>query len=195
MGYQVWLTETQSLENAQLVVNHFVGSDWTKNSLSSMLGNMRHESSVNPNMYEYGYDWEDDRGYGLVQWTPRSKYWDWAVVNSLDPEVAESQLARIDYEVANNIQYIPTSNYPETFAEFRSSVKSLDYLTNAFCWNYERPNAQAGQDSMSGRIAFSQLCFDTLDFTGTGGGVNPPIVIEETDNKIYHLWLSGAMKW
>ena len=50
-GYQVWLSEEQSLENAQLVANHFGGSDWTFGSLSAMLGNMRHESSINPNMY------------------------------------------------------------------------------------------------------------------------------------------------
>src|SRR5690554_8196280 len=77
--YQRWLSETESLHNAQLVVNHFKGSDWTRESISAMCGNMRHESSINPDMYEYGYAWEDDRGYGLVQWTPRSKYWDWAV--------------------------------------------------------------------------------------------------------------------
>ena len=52
--YQTWLTEDQSLNNAQMVVNHFVGTDWTAESLSALCGNMRHESSINPEMYEYG---------------------------------------------------------------------------------------------------------------------------------------------
>lgn len=198
--YQRWLSEEESLQNAQMVVNHFVGTDWTKESLSAMLGNMRHESSINPDMYEYGYAWEDDRGFGLVQWTPRSKYWDWAVANGLEPRLGDSQLDRINYEVENNIQYIPTSSYPETFAEFRANTfgKSVEYLTECFTWNYERPNAQAGQDSMPGRKAFALRCFNELDFTGTGdggGGTDPPPGEENNHNKIYHLWLSGALKW
>jgi hypothetical protein len=197
-GYQVWLTETQSLENAQLVVNHFIGSDWVKESLAAMLGNMRHESSINPNMYEYGYDWSADRGFGLVQWTPRSKYWDWAVSQGLDPYLGESQLARINYEVDNNIQYYSTSSYPESFAEFRANTfnKSVEYLTEAFTWNYERPNQQAGEDSMPGRKAFALRCFNELDWTGTGGGgTTDPPPTGTSSKQIYHLWLSGAMRW
>ena len=105
-GYQVWLTEAQSLENAQLIANHFSGSDWSKEAVSALAGNMRHESSINPNMYEYGKDWADDWGFGLVQWTPRSKYWNWAVARNLPPREGDSQLARIDYEVDNNIQWV-----------------------------------------------------------------------------------------
>src|SRR5690625_3718064 len=120
--YQLWLPYPMSMENAQLVVNHFVGTDWTAESISALCGNMRHESSINPDMYEYGYAWEDDRGYGLVQWTPRSKYWDWAVANGLAPREGDSQLARIDYEVDNNIQWIPISEYNNmTFTEFRQN--------------------------------------------------------------------------
>lgn len=167
-SYQKWLSEAESLHNAQLVVNHFKGTDWSQSSLSAMLGNMRHESSINPDMYEYGYDWSDDRGYGLVQWTPRSKYWDWAVARGLDARQGESQLARIDYEVDNNIQWIETTNYPISFAEFRqnSGNWSVDYLTEAFTWNYERPNRTAGEDSMSSRQAFANRAYTELDFTG-----------------------------
>ena len=77
--YQRWLSESESLQNAQLVANHLIPQGWTKESVSALCGNMRHESSINPDMYEFNYAWEDNRGYGLVQWTPRSKYWDWAV--------------------------------------------------------------------------------------------------------------------
>jgi LysM repeat protein len=179
-GYRNWLSESESLNNAQMVVNHFVGTDWTKEALSALCGNMRHESSIQPDMYEYGYAWEDDRGYGLVQWTPRSKYWDWAVANGLPPESGDSQLERIDYEVDNNIQWIPKDAYGDmTFTEFRTNAGgwTVDYLTEAFTWGYERPNEQAGWDSMPDRKAFAQRCFNELDFTGTGsggGGTNPP---------------------
>jgi LysM repeat protein len=177
--YQRWLSESESLNNAQMVANHFKGTDWTKESLAAMLGNMRHESSINPNMYEYGYDWSADRGFGLVQWTPRSKYWDWATARGLDQRSGDSQLARIDYEVDNNIQWIAVSRVEGlTFQEFRTNARgwSVDKLTETFTWGYERPNATAGAESMPSRQAFARKCFNELDWTGTGtggGGSNP----------------------
>ena len=167
--YQRWLSESESLQNAQLVANHLIPQGWTKESVSALCGNMRHESSINPDMYEFNYAWEDNRGYGLVQWTPRSKYWDWAVSRGFDPRDGDSQLERIDYEVEQNIQWISTPNYPETYAQFRASTKSMDYLVPAFTWNYERPNAESGQQSMPDRIAFAKRCLNELDFSGSGG--------------------------
>ena len=168
--YQRWLSESESLQNAQLVANHLIPQGWTKESVSALCGNMRHESSINPDMYEFNYAWEDNRGYGLVQWTPRSKYWDWAESRGLDPRDGDSQLERIDYEVEQNIQWISTPNYPETYAQFRASTKSMDYLVPAFTWNYERPNAESGQQSMPDRIAFAKRCLNELDFSGSGDG-------------------------
>lgn len=167
--YQRWLSESESLQNAQLVANHLIPQGWTKESVSALCGNMRHESSINPDMYEFNYAWGDDRGYGLVQWTPRSKYWDWAESRNLPPRNGDSQLARIDYEVEQNIQWISTPNYPESYAQFRASTKSMDYLVPAFTWNYERPNAESGQQSMPDRIAFAKRCLNELDFSGSGG--------------------------
>lgn len=170
--FQQWLTKEQSMNNAQMVADHF-GQDWSPEAIAALCGNMRHESSINPQMYEYGWSWSQDRGYGLVQWTPRSKYWDWAESQGLTPESGDSQLARIDYEVEKNIQWIPISRfYGMTFAEFRSNAEnwSVDYLTEAFCWSYERPNAEAGEASMPDRKAFAREALATLDFTGNGGG-------------------------
>jgi hypothetical protein len=205
IDYQRWLSEAESLNNAQMVVNHFVGTDWTKEALSALCGNMRHESSINPDMYEYGYDWSADRGYGLVQWTPRSKYWDWAVSRGLETRSGDSQLARIDYEVDNNIQWIPRASYDNmTFAQFRqnSGGWTVEHLTEAFTWGYERPNEAAGWESMPGRKAFALKCYHELDFTGTGdggGGTDPTDPTDpptgKSDDKLYHLWLSNALPW
>lgn len=176
-GFRVWLNEGKSLENAQMIVNHFMHSqsDWSKESLCALIGNMRHESSLNPNMYEYGYDWSANRGYGLVQWTPRSKFWDWAVSAGKNPEKAESQLDRIDYEIVNNIQYIANGHqkrygkgdkYDFSFATFRSnSVKlNVNQLTEAFMWNYEGPNYNAGNGSLKDRTAFAHRAYNELDW-------------------------------
>lgn len=182
--YQVWLTEQQSLDNAQLVANHF-GQRWTHQAISALCGNMRIESSINPNMYEYGYDWEDDRGYGLVQWTPRSKYWDWAVARNLPPESGESQLARIDYEQEQGIQWISTSDYPLSFNEFTQSREDIGYLTRAFVYNYERP---ADPEATIGeRINFAQLVAQTVDFEGGG---TPPDPDPDPEELTPEQWLT-----
>lgn len=169
--YRVWLTEEQSLQNGQKVANVLISQGWTKNAIAAALGNMRHESSINPNMYEYNYDWAEDRGFGLVQWTPRSKLSNWTASQGLDFRDGDAQMLRLQYEAEQNIQWISTPNYPETFAEFRSSTKGLDYLTRAFTWNYERPRLDAGESSMPDRIAFAQRAFNELDYSG--GGVVP----------------------
>lgn len=190
--YQLWLTEEQSLHNAQIVANHFSGTDWTPESIAALCGNMRVESSINPDMYEYGYGWQEDRGYGLVQWTPRSKYWNWAVQQGLEPRNGNSQLARIDYEVENDIQWIATTEYPLTFSEFRQNTGSwsIEYLTEAFTWNYERPNRQAGEESMPNRIAFANRVINELDFD-----VKPtPPPSKKGDGELIHLWACGALK-
>lgn len=184
--YQVWLSESQSLQNAQIVATHLSNKNWSKHAISALLGNMRHESSVNPNMYEYGYDWNADRGFGLVQWTPRSKYWNWALNNGYKESELRSgnaQLDRIDYEMTKGIQWISTPNYPESFKEFSKSTKDLSYLTNAFCWNYERPELNAGIESMPNRIAFANKCFNTLNFDKSDDSTTPTPP-KRPDNKL-----------
>ena len=181
--YQKWLSEAESMNNAQMVADHFAGSDWSREAIAALVGNMRHESSINPDMYEYGYDWSSDRGYGLVQWTPRSKYWNWATARGLEPRSGDSQLSRIDYEVENNIQWIPRSDYGgATFKQFRqnSGKWSVDYLTEMFTWSYERPNSAAGWESMPARKAFARKAFAELDWSGTGGGGGKPFFPSRT---------------
>jgi hypothetical protein len=179
-SYQEYLTEAEQLNNAQLVAYHFAGTDWSRESIAALAGNMHHESILNPQMSEFGYAWEDDRGYGLVQWTPRSKYWDWATANGLDPYSGDSQLARIDYEVNNNIQWFNNPNAPEfdsvTFSDFRSGAgMDVPTLVKCFMAKYEHPNWSVVMDSLADRQAFAQKCLDTLDWTGTGGGgITPP---------------------
>lgn len=182
--YQTWLTESQSLQNAQMVVNFLSGKDWSKEAIAALIGNMRHESSINPNMYEYGYEWIDDRGFGLVQWTPRSKFWDWGIgqgYSETELRSGDSQLDRIDYEVDNNIQYIANghsarygyeSKYDFSFADFRKNTQGLtvNQLTEAFMWNYEGPAYSAGLNSLSERQAFANRAFNELDWSGTGDG-------------------------
>lgn len=203
-----WLSEKQSLHNAQIVANHFVRKGWTPHAISALCGNMRHESSINPNIWEFGYGHSIERGYGLVQWTPASKYINWAIDNGLDWDFGNSQLDRIDYEQKEQIQWINTGDYPFSFNEFTRSTEGVAYLTQSFTWNYERPNREAGIESTPDRIAFAMKCLNELDWSGSGippiddgsgspGTPGTPSTPgkEESKTKIYHLYLSEVLRW
>lgn len=171
----VWLTEEQSLENAQLVANHFLTTGWTKNSISAICGNMRHESSINPNVYEFGFGHDPSKGYGLVQWTPMTKLTTWCATEGIPYDDGDSQLSRIDYERAENIQWFNNPNTPEydgiSWEDFVESTDSVDELTKVFMAKYEHPNWEAGMESLPDRQSFANRCYNELDW---GGGPNPP---------------------
>jgi LysM repeat protein len=172
-----FLTQEQKLNNAQIVANHFAHTDWKPESISALCGNMSTESSLNPDMHELGYNDSPTRGYGLVQWTPMTKYTDWATASGLPWDNGDSQLARIDYEVVNNIQWIARSDFGNmTFAQFRANTGNwtADYLTEAFMRCYERPNWDAGTNSLPARQDFARVCLNGLDWSGSGGGSTPP---------------------
>ena len=174
--FRVWLTESESLENAQLVVNRLLKKGWSKNAICAVCGSMRPESSVNPNMYEFGFDWTADKGFGLVQWTPRSKYWNWALANGYkESELrnGDAQMDFFDYEMEQGLQWIATPNYPMTYKQFSRSKQSVDYLTQAFTWNYERPNEADGIKTTPERIRFAKMCYNKLDFSGASTPSEP----------------------
>ena len=167
------LTQEQSLINAQAIADIAAAWGWSKNAICALCGNSRIESYVNPNMWQNQYA-HPENGYGLFQWTPATKLISWAQGNGQDYTTGETQMARLKYEIENGIQYYATSGYPETFQEFSVSTKSVEYLTWAFVTNYERPANIA--ESIARRIAFAELCYTTLNFSGGGGSVIHPLL-------------------
>ena len=73
---------------------------------------------------------------GLVQWTPYTKYTTWVTG---DPSTMDNNLSRILYEVANNLQWIATTQYNYSFSDFTQSTDTPYNLAMAFLANYERP--------------------------------------------------------
>lgn len=132
--------------NAEYICRALLSKGWTYNAICGMLGNMQAESSINPGR------WQSDRvagdanghGYGLVQWTPYTKYIGWCGSNGYeDPSEMDANLARIIYEIENGIQWIATDEYPLSFKEFSTSTKDVRYLAKAFLLCYERPADQS----------------------------------------------------
>lgn len=122
--------------NARYISRRLLSHNWTLNAIAGVLGNMEVESTINPGIWEGLQEGNMSGGYGLVQWTPATKYTDWADSRGLPWGHPDSQIQRILYEVDNNIQWIhPTM----TFKEFTISTLPPYILAVLFLHHYERP--------------------------------------------------------
>ena len=154
-----YLTQSQMASNAQYILNYLRARGWTKNAVCGMLGNMQTESTINPGIWQSLQENNMNVGFGLVQWTPASKFINWANENGLYYLNIDSQLMRILYEVENKIQWYSTSNYPMSFANFTQSTQSPSYLAAAFIYNYERP---ASYSTLSVRQSQANYWYNNL---------------------------------
>lgn len=133
-----YLTRAEMETNARYIWNYLGSRGWSINAVAGMLGNMQTESTINPGIWESLKEGTGP-GFGLVQWTPYTKYTEWCDDRNLDPSDMDSALQRIEYELENGLQYSPTTGYPLSFAEFKVSTETPYYLGMAFLANYERP--------------------------------------------------------
>jgi hypothetical protein len=181
-----FLTLDEMTVNAQYILDYLTGKGWTKNAVCGMLGNMQTESTINPGIWQGLNAGDTSGGYGLVQWTPASKYINWANANEYDYTAMDSELLRILWEVENNQQWIDSSM---TFSEFTQSTDSPYNLAMKFIAAYERP----ADPTQPRRGEQADYWFTNLD--GSGGVIPDPNPTPSTNNEIYHLWLSEVLKW
>lgn len=154
-----YLTREHRQNNAKLVKAFFRSKGWSYNAICAMLGNMEVESSINPGLIEGRKTTldPDSDGYGLTQWTPASKLINWANKNGLIwLNNGNTQCRRIQYEMLGEHQWI--QNVSISFGEFAKSTASVEYLTRAFCRNYERP----ADPDFDTRIANALYWYDFL---------------------------------
>ena len=134
--------------NATYIYNKLSLAGWSDNAIAGVLGNLQTESSINPGRWEGGQYGNMLGGYGLVQWTPATNYTNWADAHHLEWGHMDSQLARIQYEMDNGLQwYHPTMS----FYDFSRSDRPPYELAMLFLAHYERPadpnQPQRGEDA------------------------------------------------
>lgn len=187
-----YLTQSQMQVNAQDLLDFFIGQGWSKNAICGMLGNMQTESTINYGIWQNLDNTNTANGFGLVQWTPSTNYTYWASANGYGSDHVNGEKQRILYEVANNVQWISTSTYNMTFAQFTTSTDTPENLASAWMHNYERP---ASYSTESTRQTQARNWFNTLTSSGTGGTGGTPT--NNTD-KVITLLLSDTLngwKW
>ena len=137
-----YLTYNQMKVNAKYIYECLKDKGWTLNAVAGMLGNMQRESTLNPGIWQNNDVGNTTGGYGLVQWTPATKYIDWLLPGS-DASTMDNNISRILYELENNLQWISTELYPMSFEEFTKSTGRPEDLASVFLYNYERAGVSA----------------------------------------------------
>lgn len=176
---------TEQEKNAWFIWQYFKNNGWTEQSIAGMLGNMQSESGIIPDIDEHG----GGGGYGLVQWTPKSKLVDWCNERGVDYRTLDSQCQRIQWEMKNEVQWLSTNNYPYTFRTYTQKT-NISECAWAFLVNYERP-ANANQPI---RAIQAQYWYDKFTSIGNYDWKNPVrsqyIVTQEWDDNDY--WSGGV---
>lgn len=177
---------TEQEKNAWFIWMYFKNKGWTEQSIAGMLGNMQSESGIVPDIDEYG----GGGGYGIVQWTPKSKLVDWCNSRGIDYRTLDSQCARMQWEMENKVQWIATTSYPYSFQEF-SKKTDVSECAWAFITNYERP-LNVNQPI---RATQAQYWYDKFINIGNYDWKNPVrsqyIVTQEWDSDDY--WSGGVV--
>ena len=140
------LAQNEMLVNARYIYNYLrsLQAPWSKNAIAAMLGNMERESTINPDRWEGGVV-NASNGYGLVQWTPSTKYTNW-LPSGADKKDIDKQLERILFEVANGLQWQSNKHSPTmSFASFTTSNSGVDALAEYFLRCYEQPNITSAE--------------------------------------------------
>lgn len=179
-----YLTENEMKHNAKLVWQFFGSRGWSLNAVCAMLGNMETESTINPGIWESLI--EDSGGYGLVQWTPYTKYSEWAGTGWANN--GNKQCKRIIYEKDNGLQWFKNTavtpvNPPITFAQFSTSTLPVETLANYFLWYYEHP----GEPNQPNRAKQAKKWYDYLSTVYPDDPVNPVPVISSFKTSLRNM--------
>jgi len=137
-----YLTLEQMAGNAQYIMDYLTSRGWTKNAVAGMLGNMQSESNINPGIWQSLATGRTDLGYGLVQWTPATKYIGWAQSKGYALGDINGQLVKITEEVASNTQWQHVTT-TMNFIDFTKSTDSVETLAELFEMNYEQHDGAA----------------------------------------------------
>lgn len=176
------ITQVEMENNALIIKDFFIMRGWSMNAVAALLANMEPESGINPARWENDAIGNLNGGLGLVQWTPATKLIMWVTEefengnlennNYLD---GDNQIARIQYELLNNIQYSSTPIFKESFQEWTVSNKKPGYLAAAFMLNYERPSNQ-GWGVQIARAKAARKWYTFLTGDDLGGWLPPGFI-------------------
>lgn len=197
IGKNAYLSSSERDNNAKIIYNELTTLGWSLNAICAILGNMYKESTINPNIWE-NLTVNTDKGYGLVQWTPATKLIAWCDSLGKDYTSGYAQIDRIEWEKNNSKQWgsnnyasdygYPTSP-PISFAQFSTSLISVDTLTNYFALYYERPAKKYYESSIQERKDSATYYYNLFsgEITDAKISIKPKIIYAEDGSEIQFM--------
>jgi len=148
------------IDVAREVWNTLRGWGCSDGAIAGILGNMQWESSLIADRWEGDHVGNMSGGYGLVQWTPATDYFNWAKKQGLDHKTVSTQCARIKYEADHGLQFFESGT---TFWNWLKSDGTPEQKADDFIRCYERPKTL---DTLPERQGFARNWYDQLHGTG-----------------------------
>ena len=157
------LTQEEKEHNATLMMTFLRKNGFTLWAAAATTGNAWAESQMNPGRWQG--DTAFSGGYGLMQWTPYTKYTDWAGAEWENNGPLECE--RLIYERENGLQFYPSPHWPQwtyrkycAFApeEGLTDRETINMLTSIWVYNYLVP--QNPEASMANRQYHARYVFE-----------------------------------
>lgn len=174
-GTPIVTTSKQALENLKQAYAYFIGRGLQDFQAAGIIGNIQTESGGYTNQLENSPPGRGpaspsgvNTGWGLVQWTPGSKFLDIqkAAGVSGSPADLQTQLDTIWWSVTNSNQWFDGN----TISNLKST-SDVASATRMWMTDFEHPSSYA---SLQNRINFAQVALST--FPKTTGGSSPTTV-------------------
>lgn len=165
-GYMVGSNNTTEAQanNAYCIILYLMAQGWQFEAICGMLGNIQSEGMTQPGYWQSNNVGVMTTGFGLVQWTPATKYINWAVGTwgADDPwgpyyYSGWYECYRLACEARFGLsgQWIPTADYPEYFTAWAQGTSlqgelatdRVQYAASAWLYDYERPAAPASREA------------------------------------------------
>lgn len=179
VGVRAYLTQSEMENNATEFYGYFNSKGFTIESVAGMLGNLQHESNINPGMKQTA---SASSGWGLIQWTPSSNLTDYATAYGVDWATGEIQTQLMWDEIINGYggqwKPKPSLGYGYTGAEF-SQLTDVAEACKAYLYERER----AGVEALTKRLTYANNWYEYLT------GVTPPTPPTPTKRKRMPLWM------
>lgn len=176
--------------NARLIYAVLQSMGWRLEPICAVLGNMENEGLLNPGQCELGRgvplyntitgiptnvyflpDQSANYGLGLCGWTQAPNALLSRSVSEGIPWYDGTLQCQLLNDAAGMGFWIPTSQWPDSFADFKINAagRSVADLASAFLWEYERPLASVAHEAE--RRAQAEYWYNYLI---NAGPVNPP---------------------
>ena len=166
IGVGTYFSKSQQENNAIEFYAYFHQKRLTLESICGMLGNITRESTLNPGIKQGS---STSSGWGLIQWTPATVLTNWCNKYGYNWYDGTAQCERIiaegDGTRGASGYWVPTSNYPYSWTEFKS-LTDVDEATKAYLYERER----AGVEALELRLQYAKEWYEYLS-----GEPTPPI--------------------